>query len=75
MEENPKVNESDLKEDFEDSIIAECEIKGRNFVITTDKRIFEKDKEGNYKEYLEEDPETAFLKKYVKPPKSLDIER
>lgn len=75
MEEKSKENELDSKNDFEDSIIAECEIKGRNFVITVDKKIFEKDKDGNYKEYLEDDPETAFLKKYVKPPKSLDIER
>lgn len=55
--------------------IAECTIKDRIFVITVDKKIFKKCEDGNYKECSEEDEETGFLRKYTKPPKSLDIDR
>ncbi len=67
-------NQKNLK-DIEDSVIAECSIKGRKFVITVDKKIYEKNANGKYKECLEDDPETNFLKKYTEPPKSLDVER
>lgn len=55
-------------------IIAECTINERTFVITADKKIFERDKNNQYKECSENDKETEFLKKYIKPPKSLDID-
>ncbi len=61
--------------DIEDSVIAECSIKGRKFVITVDKKIYEKASDGRYKECLENNPETYFLKKYTEPPKSLDVEK
>lgn len=62
-------------EDMEKRKIAECTIKNRNFVITADKKIFEKCEDGNYKECSEDDEETSFLRKYTAPPKSLDIDR
>lgn len=53
--------------------IAECTINNRTFVITADKRIYEK--VGNkYTKCSENDKETEFLKKYIQPPKSLDID-
>ena len=55
-------------------IITECTINGRTFVITTDKKIYEKNKDNNYRECSKDDEETAFLRKYTEPPKSLDID-
>ncbi len=55
--------------------IAECTIKDRNFVITTDKKIFVKCEDGSYEECLEDDEDVSILRRYTKPPKSLDIER
>lgn len=53
----------------------ECEINGRIFVITTSRKIFEKGKDGvSYKECTADDEETKFLQKYVKAPRSLDVE-
>lgn len=66
--------EEEKGKNIEETVIAECSIKGRNFVITVDKKIYEKDSDGNYKECLPDDPETNFLKKYTEPPKSLDID-
>lgn len=55
-------------------IALECDIKGRNFIITTDKKIFEKDEKGKIKECINKNDETEFLLRYVKEPESLDIE-
>lgn len=55
-------------------IVLECLIRERKFIITSDKKIFEKDEEGNVKECTTKDEETEFLSKYLKEPKSLDIE-
>lgn len=64
-----------LDEQGNEHVIAlECEIRGRKFIITTDKKIFEKDEKGNIKECTSQDQETEFLSKYLKEPKSLDIE-
>lgn len=62
------------KDENELDIITECTINDRTFVITADKKIYEKDRNNKYKEYSEDNEETAFLKKYTEPPKSLDIE-
>lgn len=56
-------------------IALECEIKGRKFAITTNRKIFEKVGDNNYIERNSEDEETKFLAKYIEPPKSLDIEK
>ncbi len=55
--------------------VAKCELNNRFFVITVDKKIFEKDNEGNFKECLENDDTIILLKEYIKSPKSLDINR
>ena len=55
-------------------IAIECEISGRKFYITTERKIFEKKIDETYKECTEEDEVTKFLAKYTKPSKSLDIE-
>lgn len=55
-------------------IALECEIRGRKFIITTDKKIFEKDENGSIKVCTQSDEETKFLSKYLEEPKSLDIE-
>lgn len=57
------------------SKIAGCIIKNRNFIITVDKKIFEEDKDGNYRECTETEIITEILKKYTQSPKSLDVER
>ncbi len=57
------------------SKIAECKIKNRSFIITVDKKILEKSKEGIYKECIETDTVTEILKRYTQTPKSLDVER
>ncbi len=62
-------------EEVKNVTIAECTIRNRNFVITVDKRIFEKCKDGSYKECLKYDEDTNALRKFTEPPKSLDIER
>lgn len=54
-------------------IAFECEINGRKFIITTGRKIFEKN-EDSYRECTQEDKETEFLAKYTAPAKSLDIE-
>lgn len=61
--------------DIEKSIIAECTIRGKKIIITSDKRIYEKSEKGNYIECLDNNPEINLLRKYTKPPKSLDIDR
>lgn len=58
---------------IESSIIAECTINDRTFVITVDKKIFERTK-GEYIECHEKDIDIDILRKYIKPPKSLDID-
>lgn len=55
-------------------IITECTINERTFVITADKKIYERDKNNNYRECSKDDKETAFLRRYTEPPKSLDID-
>lgn len=55
-------------------IITECTIKGRTFVITTDKNIYEKNKDNKYCRCSKDDKETEFLKRYTQPPESLDID-
>lgn len=62
------------KSERRDDIIAECTIGNRIFAITVNKQIYEK-KNGTYIKCTEDSKETAFLKKYTKPPKSLDVER
>lgn len=71
--------ELDVKKIYDDNgneyiVAIECEIRGRKFCITTDRKIFEMDKAKNYKECTKEDEVTEFLSKYTKPSKSLDIE-
>lgn len=55
-------------------VALECEIRGRKFIITTDKKIFEKNAKDVIRECTNEDEETRFLSKYLEEPKSLDIE-
>lgn len=55
-------------------VALECEIRGRKFIITTDKKIFEKNSDNVIKECTNQDEETKFLAKYLEEPKSLDIE-
>ena len=62
------------EEGIEHNIVMECEIRGRKFIITIDKKIFEKDENENYKECTKNDEETKFLVKYLEEPKSLDVE-
>lgn len=73
MEENLKLKSFEDSEGQEHEIVFECEINGRKFVITTNKKIFEKN-ENSYRECTSEDKETEFLTKYTAPAKSLDIE-
>lgn len=54
------------------TVAFECEINGRTFIITANKKIFEK-VDDSYKECTEKDEETKFLSKYLKPSKSLDV--
>lgn len=64
-----------VSESGEEHVIAlKCDINNRTFIITTDKKIFEKNKDGEYRECTENDKETVFLRKYTAPPRSLDIE-
>lgn len=56
------------------NIIAECTINNRTFVITADKKIYEKNENNQYRECSEDDKETEFLRRYTKEPKSLDID-
>lgn len=57
----------------EKKIALELNINNRNFVITVDKKVFEKDENGKLYECLEKDTDVQLLSKYLKPPKSLDI--
>lgn len=59
---------------IESSIISECTINDRTFVITVDKKIFERTKKGDYIECHEKDVNIDILRKYINLPKSLDIE-
>ena len=64
-----------LDEQGNEHVIAlDWEIRGRKFIITTDKKIFEKDENGSIKVCTQSDEETKFLSKYLEEPKSLDIE-
>lgn len=54
-------------------IALQLEINHRNFVITVDKRVFEKVENGKWQECSKEDKDVQALNKYLKPPKSLDI--
>lgn len=56
------------------NIIAECTVNNRTFVITADKKIYEKNSNNEYRECSEDDKETEFLRKYTREPKSLDID-
>lgn len=62
------------KTENELDIITECTIKGRTFVITTDKKIYEKCEDNKYRKCSKDDKETEFLKRYTQPPESLDID-
>lgn len=57
----------------EKKIALELNINHRNFVITVDKKVYEKDENGKLQECLEEDKDVQLLSKYLKPPKSLDV--
>ena len=57
----------------EKKIALELNIHNRNFVITVDKKVFEKDENGEFYECSSEDKDVQALNKYLKPPKSLDI--
>lgn len=74
MEEEVKTSKEFEDGQGEKQITAfQCEIRGRVFIITTSRRIFERIGDG-YRECTSEDEETKFLSKYIEPPKSLDIE-
>lgn len=57
----------------EKKIALKLKVNGRNFAITVDKKVFEKDANGNWQECSREDKDVRLLNKYLKPPKSLDI--
>lgn len=57
----------------EKKIALKLNVNDRNLAITVDKRVFEKDANGNWQECLENDKDVQLLRKYLKPPKSLDI--
>lgn len=59
--------------EIEKLIIAKCVIKNKTFVITADKKIFEKTVDGKYIECDKNDVDIDILKKYIEPPKGLDI--
>lgn len=56
-------------------IASELEIRGRNFIIATNRKVFEKSADGTYHECTEKDDVTSFLAKCSRPSsKSLDID-
>lgn len=57
----------------EKKIALKLNVNGRNLAITVDKRVFEKDTNGNWQECPKNDKDGQLLSKYLKPPKSLDI--
>lgn len=57
----------------ERKIALQVTINHRNFVITIDKKVFEKDENGKFHKCSRWDREAQALKPYLKPPKSLDI--
>ena len=73
MDEELKLKSFNDSQGEKQEIAFECEINGRKFVITTNRKIFEK-KENSYRECTTEDEETKFLVKYTAPAKSLDID-
>lgn len=74
MNEIKKIDSKSFKDDQgeKQTVAFECKINERTFVITADKKIFEK-VDDSYKECTEKDEETKFLSKYLKPSKSLDV--
>lgn len=57
----------------ENQIAVKLEINNRNFVVTVDKKIFEKDKAGKYIECSKNDDDVEKISKHLKTPRSLDI--
>jgi len=57
----------------EKKIALQLKINQRDFIITVDKKVFEKDKNGKLHKCSENDKDVQSLSKYLKPPKSLDI--
>ena len=54
-------------------IVLECEIRGRKFIVTTNKKIFERNEENIIRECTNQDEEIKFLSKYLEEPKILDV--
>lgn len=59
---------------IEHVVALEFETNGRVFFITSSKKIFERSENNQYRECTVSDEETRFLSKYLKSPKSLDVE-
>lgn len=57
----------------EKKIALQLKINNRNFMITVDKKVFEKKENGGWQECSKEDEDVRSLNKYLKSPKSLDI--
>lgn len=57
----------------EKKIALQLKINQRDFIITVDKKIFEKDENGKLHQCSKNDKDVQALDKYLKPPKSLDV--
>lgn len=57
----------------ERKIALQVTINKRNFAITVDKKVFEKDKNGKFHKCSKGDKDAQTLSPYLKPLKSLDV--
>lgn len=57
----------------EKTIALQVTINHRNFVVTVDKELFEKDANGKFHKCSKWDKDVKDLRSYLKPPKRLDI--
>lgn len=57
----------------ENQIAVKIEINNRNFVVTIDKKIFEKIEDGKYIECSKKDEDVKKIREHLKTSKSLDI--